>query len=44
MATELPDHQRLYKYNAILKQISLLRKLQTKICIMYTHSDKSTSV
>ena len=42
MATELSDRQRFYENSANLKQIILL--LQTKICIMYTHSGKSTSV
>ena len=40
METELPDHQKFYKKKtAISKQIILL--LQTKICIMYTHSVKN---
>ena len=42
LPTELPARQRFYKNTAISKQIILL--LQTKICIMYTHSGKSTSV
>ena len=42
IATELSDRQRFYENSANLKQIILL--LQTKICIMYTHSGKSTSV
>ena len=39
MAMELLDHQKFYKNTAISKQIILL--VQTKICIMYTHSGKS---
>ena len=42
MATELPNNQKFYKNTAISKQIILL--VQTKICIIYTHSGKSTSV
>ena len=42
MATELPDHQKFYKNTAISKQIILLVK--TKICMMCTHTGKSTSV
>ena len=42
MATELPGHQKFYKNTVISKQIIL--PLQTKICIMYTQSGKSSSI
>ena len=41
LATELPARQIFYKNAAISKQFILL--LLTKICIMYTHSGRSTS-